>query len=209
MYNGLVTETQTIISHVQTLSYGGIFILSLLANVVVPVPEELALLAIGYAARAEHMSLFLIIPIVMTGLLISDLILYYFSRRGNRLIKGFYNRVFKNRLQDRTQWLEDNVKKVIFFSRFLVQLRFLGPFFAGQTKVAWKTFVLYELAALIIYTPLVVGAGWLFHNSIANIIGGINVVRNVILTILGLLILFSAYESIKRSIGFRGKKSKK
>ncbi len=192
-----MTEAQEIISKLGTLSYGGVFVLSLLANVVIPVPEEVALLAIGYATRAAGLSLVLIIPIVMIGLLVSDLVLYYFSRKGNKLITAFYNRIFKNRLAGHKQWLEDNVTKVIFFSRFLVQLRFLGPFFAGQTKVSWKRFVVYELAALIIYVPLVVGIGSIFHKSIENIIDGINVVRNIMLIVLALLILFSVYESIR------------
>ncbi len=192
-----MNNAQEIITHLGALSYGGVFIISLLSNVVIPVPEEVALLAVGYGARATGLSLWLIIPIVIAGLLASDLILYYFSRRGNRLVTGFYNRIFKNRLTERKQWLEDNVKKVIFFSRFLVQLRFLGPFFAGQTKVSWKTFVAYELAALVIYVPIVVGAGWFFRHGIANIIGGINVVRNIVLIVLGLLFLISLYESIR------------
>ncbi|MDB5188498.1 MAG: rane-associated protein SNARE-like [Candidatus Nomurabacteria bacterium] len=202
-----MNETQEIIRQLGALSYGGVFIVSLLANIVIPVPEEVALLVIGFAARAGGFSLFLIIPIVMAGLLTSDIALYYASRRGNRLVTGFYNRIFKNRLTERQQWLEDNVKKVIFFSRFLVQLRFLGPFFAGQTKVSWKTFITYELAALIIYVPLVVGIGWFFHSGIENIISGINVLRNVFLIFLGLLFLFSLYESIR--INTFGKRTRK
>ena len=205
-----VIETEGIIAHLNTLSYGGVFILSLLANVFIPVPEEVVLLALGYAVRAAGWNLPLTVVIVISGLLISDLVLYWLSRKGNKLVMGFYNRIFKNRLADRKQWLENNVNKVIFFSRFLVQLRFLGPFFAGQTKVHWKTFLFYELLAMIIYVPLVIGAGWLFHNSIQNIIGGINVVRNVILTVLGLLVLFSIYESIRmNTLGKRARRAKK
>lgn len=205
-----MNNTQEIITQLGALSYGGVFVISLLSNVVIPVPEEVALLALGYGARATHLSLALLIPIVMAGLLASDLILYYLSRRGNRLVTGFYNRIFKNRLTERRQWLEDNVKKVIFFSRFLVQLRFLGPFFAGQTKVSLKTFLLYELAALVIYVPIVVCVGWFFHNSILNIISGINVVRNIVLIVLGSLILVSLYESIRsRTFGKRARINKK
>ena len=194
---GTVTQTQELIQHLRTLSYGGVFIASLLANVVVPVPEEVVLLAIGYVARSAGWSLFIIFPLVMAGLLASDLVLYYFSKKGNRLIMAFYNRIFKSRLDDRRHWLEKNVNKVIFFSRFLVQLRFLGPFFAGQTKVTWKVFIGYELLAMLIYVPLVVGAGWMFHNSVDHIINGINVVRNVILSVFGLILLFSLYKYIR------------
>lgn len=204
-----MTETQEIVKQLGNLSYGGVFIVALLANIVIPVPEEIGLLAIGYGTRAAGLSLVLIIPIVMIGLLISDLVLYYLSRRGNKVVTGFYNRIFRNRLTERKQWLEDNVKKVIFFSRFLVQLRFLGPFFAGQTKASWKTFIMYEIAALVIYVPLVVGIGWIFHNSIENIAGGINVVRNIILIVFAGLFLFSLYESIRRSTFGKRKINKK
>ena len=193
-----MTETQELIKHVGSLSYGGIFIISLLANVVIPVPEEVVLLAIGYASRAAHWNLFIIIPIVMCGLLVSDSVLYYFSRQSNRFVVGFYNRLFKKRLEGRRQWLEQNVKKVIFFSRFLVQLRFLGPFFAGQTKVSVKTFLSYELLALIVYTPIVVYIGWLFHSSIDHIVDGINVARNVVLVVVGALLIISLSRSIRK-----------
>ncbi|MES2224552.1 MAG: VTT domain-containing protein [Patescibacteria group bacterium] len=201
-----MADTSALIAQLSSLSYGGIFILSLLSNVVVPVPEEISLVIIGYGAHIADYNLLIVIPIVMLGLLTSDCILYYFSKKGNRYVEGFYNRVFKNRLEERKEWLEQNIKKVIFFSRFLVQLRFLGPFFAGQTKVSWKTFLAYELAALVIYVPIVVGAGWFFHNSISNIISGINVVRNIVLITLAGLILYSLYESIKRKT--YGKKKK-
>ncbi len=194
-----MADTSALIAQLSSLSYGGIFILSLLSNVVVPVPEEISLVIIGYGAHIADYNLLIVIPIVMLGLLTSDCILYYFSKKGNKYVEGFYNKVFKNRLEERKGWLEQNIKKVIFFSRFLVQLRFLGPFFAGQTKVSWKTFLTYELAALIVYVPIVVGAGWFFHNSISDIIGGINVVRNIVLITLAGLILYSLYESIKRN----------
>ncbi|HTH93075.1 MAG TPA: VTT domain-containing protein [Candidatus Paceibacterota bacterium] len=193
-----MTETQELIQHVVTLSYGGIFLISLLANVVIPVPEEVVLLAIGYAVRAEHRPFLLVVPIIMAGLLISDLVLYYFSSKSNRFVMAFYNRLFKHQVESRRAWLERHVKKVIFFSRFLVQLRFLGPFFAGQTKVSLKIFVLYEVLAMIIYVPLVVGAGWLFHNSLEHIVSGINVIRNVVLVVAGALIVISLFRSIRK-----------
>jgi membrane protein DedA with SNARE-associated domain len=195
-----MNTTQLLIEHASTLSYGGIFILSLIASVVVPVPEEISLLFIGYGLHTSHHDMLLVIPVVMAGLLISDSVIYFLSRQGNKYIEGFYNRIFKNRLEHRKEWLEENVNKVIFFSRFLVQLRFLGPFFAGQTKVSWKTFLTYELVALIIYAPLVVGAGWFFHSSINHIISGINVVRDIVLIAVAGLILYSLYESFKKKI---------
>jgi len=67
-------ETSEIIRQVGALSYLGIFGISFLANVVVPVPEEVVILAIGYVVGAGTMNFWIVLPIVMAGMCFSDLI---------------------------------------------------------------------------------------------------------------------------------------
>lgn len=186
-----MTETQELIRHLGTFSYFGIFGISILANIVIPVPEEVVLLALGYVAGTGRINALIVIPIVISGLLLSDIAMFILSRKGNKWILLFYNRFFARRLESRRAWLQRHIKKVIFFSRFLVQLRFLGPFMAGQEKVSWRDFITYELAALIIYVPFLIWAGGFFQNRIEDVISGIGIVRNIILLCIGLLILVS------------------
>lgn len=195
-----MTETQTLITSLGTLSYLGVFGISILANVVIPVPEEVILLALGYVAHIGTLNIFYLIPTIIVGLLTSDIILYILSQKNNRFVTYFYAKFFAKRLAGKHDWVDHNIKKIIFFSRFLIQLRFLGPFMAGQHGVKFRTFITYELAALVIYVPLIVWTGWYFHTRMERIVSGVGLVRNIILIIFGMIILISLLRSAYKAL---------
>jgi membrane protein DedA with SNARE-associated domain len=182
---------ENIINELGTLSYVGIWFTALLSNIVIPVPEEIVLLGLGYLAGTGHINFFVLMPIVMSGLLVSDIGMYLLARKGSRLVTWFYDKFFSKRfMQKNDQWFTDHMNKIIFFSRFLVQLRFIGPFLAGQKKIPFKRFVLYDLAAIIIYVPIYTLLGLFFHSRVQAIIDNVGVVRNIILIAIGLFIVF-------------------
>ncbi len=184
-------ESQTLITELGTLSYIGIWFAALLSNVVIPVPEEVVLLAFGYLAGTGHINFFILLPIVISGLLVSDIGMYLLARKGSRIVTWFYEKFFSKRLtQKNDQWFTDHMNKIIFFSRFLVQLRFIGPFLAGQKKIPFRRFVAYDLAAILIYVPLYTLLGLFFHRRVQAIIDNVGVVRNIALVIIGLFIVF-------------------
>lgn len=184
-------EGQTLITELGALSYVGIWFAALLSNVVIPVPEEVVLLAFGYLAGTGHINFFILMPIVMSGLLVSDIGMYFLARKGSRLVTWFYDKFFSKRLmQKNDQWFTDHMNKIIFFSRFLVQLRFIGPFLAGQKKIPFKRFVTYDLAAIIVYVPLYTLLGLFFHSRVQAIIDNVGVVRNIALVAIGLFVVF-------------------
>jgi membrane protein DedA with SNARE-associated domain len=186
-----VIESQNLITELGALSYIGIWFTALLSNVVIPVPEEVVLLGFGYLAGTGHINFFILLPIVISGLLVSDIGMYILAKKGSRLVNWFYNKFFSKRLmQKNEQWFTDHMNKIIFFSRFLIQLRFIGPFLAGQKKIPFRRFVVYDLAAIIIYVPLYTLLGLFFHNRVQAIIENVGVVRNILLVVIGLLIVF-------------------
>lgn len=193
-----MTEIQVLVEQLGTFSYLGIFGISFLANVVIPVPEEIVLLALGYVAHSGAMSGFVLVPIVMAGLLASDIVMYLLSKKHNRLVTLFYQKVFAPRLRSKRGWLEAHPEKVIFFSRFLVQLRFLGPFMAGQMNVSWRTFIVYELAALVLYVPILIAAGYYFRDRIELIASGVGIVRNGIIILVALAVVLSISKFVYR-----------
>ena len=186
-----MSETQTIIQSLGALSYVGIFGVSILANVVIPVPEEIVLLALGFLVGTGQVNGYIIIGILIAGLFISDFCMYYFAKKGFKFVNFFYEKFFAKRLASKRDWLESHVPEVIFFSRFLVQLRFLGPFLAGQTKTPTKTFVKYNLYALTVYVPFYILVGFYFHNRIEVISSGIVIARNLIIMAMALIAVFS------------------
>jgi membrane protein DedA with SNARE-associated domain len=186
-----VIESQNLITELGALSYIGIWFTALLSNVVIPVPEEVVLLGFGYLAGTGHINFFILLPIVISGLLVSDIGMYILAKKGSRLVNWFYNKFFSKRLmQKNEQWFTDHMNKIIFFSRFLIQLRFIGSFLAGQKKIPFRRFVVYDLAAIIIYVPLYTLLGLFFHNRVQAIIENVGVVRNILLVVIGLLIVF-------------------
>lgn len=194
-----VSGTENIIRELGALSYGGIWLVSFLSNVFIPVPEELTLLALGYLSGTGAINGWLTIPLVISALLVNDILLYKLSKRGSKITNFLYKRFFEKKLERRGEkWVDMNIGRIIFLSRFLIQLRFIGPFLAGSKKVSIKKFVLYDLLALIIYTPLFIGLGWYFHSRINLVIENVNVFKNILLVAIGLILTYSIAKFIYR-----------
>lgn len=201
-------ESQTLITELGALSYVGIWFAALLSNVVIPVPEEIVLLAFGYLAGTGHINFFILMPIIMSGLLVSDIAMYLLARKGSRLVTWFYEKFFLKRfMQKSDQWFIDHMNKIIFFSRFLVQLRFIGPFMAGQKKVPFRRFVFYDFLAIIIYVPIYTLLGLFFHGRVQAIIDNVAVVKNIVLVVIGIVIVFGFSRKYIRKFLF-GQKEK-
>lgn len=200
-YTFLVIESQNIITELGTLSYVGIWIASLLSNIVIPVPEEIILLGLGYLAGTGHVNFFILLPIVISGLLVSDIVMYALARKGSRFVTWLYTKFFSKRLENKnSDWYDSHITKIIFFSRFLIQLRFVGPFIAGQRKTSPRTFITYDLAALLIYTPLYILLGLFFHSRVKAIVGNVGIVRNIVLVVAGVLIAYGLLRYIYRTL---------
>jgi membrane-associated protein len=187
-----MSEAGEIIKEISALSYLGMWLVSVLANVVIPVPEEIILLAFGYLAGTPAINGFILVPLVISGLLTSDTLMYLFSRRGNKILSTFYDKMFARQLGKgkRQEWVDRNLNKAVFFSRFMLQLRFLGPFLAGQKKMSFKMFFSLDLLALVVYVPIYMALGWYFHSRIDDIVEKINAVKNAVIIILSILALF-------------------
>ncbi len=188
---------QEIIRHISTLSYVGIFGISFIANVLVPVPEEVIILAMGYVAGTGAINFWITLGVVIVGSLLSDMGMFWLSRHDNKWVKGFYTKIFSRVFPVDHEFLVQHSSKVIFLARFLVQLRFLGPFIAGQVKVPWKKFIAYDLAALLIYMPGLMWAGHYFAKRIDSVFAGVNQAKNIIIVIAGIMILWSFTKMVK------------
>ncbi len=192
-------ETSEIIRQVGALSYLGIFGISFLANVVVPVPEEVVILAIGYVVGAGTMNFWIVLPIVIAGMLISDLIMFSASLHGNKIVRLVYDKFFSKLVPMNDEFIARHITKIVFVARFLVNLRFIGPFFAGQAKMSYKKFILIDGAAIVIYAGVLLWAGHYFSNRIESIFSGVGTVKNVILVVVGVVLLITIMQTIKKT----------
>lgn len=196
-----MTGTEDVINQLGALSYGGIWLVSFLSNVVIPIPEEIILLALGYLSGTGAVNGVIVIPLVISALLINDIVIFKLSRRGSKITTYLYTRFFEKRVKKKGElWLNMNIKRIIFFSRFLMQLRFIGPFLAGSRKIPQKDFIITDLLALIVYVPLYVGLGWYFHSRVLLIIKDVGIAKNIVLLIVGVIIAIGLVKFMYRVV---------
>jgi membrane protein DedA with SNARE-associated domain len=194
-----MTETQEILRQIGAMSYLGIFGIGFLANIVVPVPEEVVILAIGYVAGTGHLNFWIALPVVFAGALLSDVIMFSLSLHGNKIVRTVYDKFFAKIVPMNDEFIKAHVKKIIFVARFLVNLRFIGPFLAGQAKTSYKTFLFWDSLALAIYLSVLMWAGHYFQNRIEGIFSGIGAVKNIILVVIGIVVLITIAQAIKKA----------
>jgi membrane protein DedA with SNARE-associated domain len=194
-----MTETGEILKQIAALSYAGIFGASFLANIVVPVPEEVIILAIGYVAGTGTISFWITLPIVIAGMLLSDIIMFSLSLHGNKIVRTVYDKFFAKIVPMNQEFIEKHITKIIFVSRFLVNLRFIGPFLAGQAKVSYRRFILIDGIAITAYAAVLLWAGHYFSSRIESIFSGVGIFKNVLLIVIALLILWSVGQAIKKA----------
>ena len=184
---------QFFINYVEQFSYLGIFVLIALSGYIIPIPEEILLLLTGYLAGIGVNSIYIALAAAILGILAGDNILFWLSRyKGSKIIDKLKHKIRKNELHKYRHLMKKHIGKTIFIARFIVGLRFFGPFLSGSMKIKWKTFQIYNLIAVLIYAPIIVFLGFHFHNKLAVIITQVEIARHLIflvfLAIVGYLI---------------------
>ncbi len=194
-----MTEPEMILQTLQGVSYSGIFILALMANMIIPIPEEIVLLVLGYIVSASTLKFWLVLIIVYVGLSISDLVLFTLARRGGKIVAGLHKRMQRFAILQDSNFIEKHIKKIIFISRFVVQFRFIGPVLAGTSNIPRKTFLIWNSLALLVYVPTVLSLGIYFQNNIEKLIHGAGVFRNYVFLIVMILLVIFVARMIKKS----------
>lgn len=186
-------NTQFFINYLEQFSYLGIFIFIGLSGYIIPIPEEILLLLTGYIAALGYNNLYIALATAILAVLAGDNVLFWLSKyKGSKIIDRLKRKVRKNEINKYKHLMRKHIGKTIFILRFVVGLRFFGPFLAGSMKIRWKTFQIYNLSAVIIYVPIIVFLGYHFHNQLALIITQVEIVRHLIfllfLAVVGYLI---------------------
>ena len=195
-----MVEFSEVTTNLGALSYIGIFGGTFVANMFPGVPEEIFLIALGYLIGQHLFSFWLCFGLVVLALFMTDTLLYFVSRSGNRVAYKIGNFLLGGTLEKRLPFIEQHISKIIYFARFIFQARFLGPFLAGTVKYPYKKFVVFELLALVSYVPLCFLLGMYFQNRIELIINGVGIVGNIILFVICLMAVLFIVKIIKKHL---------
>ena len=186
-------NTQIFLGYIEQFSYAGIFILVALSGYIIPIPEEILLLLVGYIAGVGLNNVYIALIPATLGVLAGDNVIYWLSRyKGSKLIDRLKNKVRKHEIMKYSHLMENHIGKTIFILRFIVSLRFFSPFLAGSMKIKWKTYQFYDLLASVVYVPIMIFLGYHFHNQLALVITQVEIIRHlifiVVLAVVGYLI---------------------
>src|SRR5262245_45473733 len=140
--------------------YAAIFLIVVLGNAGLPVPEETVLTVAGYLVWQRRLAFFPVLAVAISSAVIGDNIAYWLGRRyGRRIIA----RVAKLK-PERVARIETFVRRygmlAVFAARFVAGLRFLAGPLAGITGLSPLRFFAANLLGAAVYVPVAVAAGY-------------------------------------------------
>ena len=186
-----MTNTQFFINYIEHFSYLGIFVIGALVGYVIPIPEEIFLLLVGYIAGIGFYNVYFATFFAILGVLVGDNFLFWVSRyKASRLAERLKNRMNKNKVMKYRRLMKKHIGKTIFTLKFVVGLRVFSPFLAGSMKIKWSQFQFYNLLAAMVYVPIITFLGFHFHNQLALVITGVEFARHIIFLLILVLIGF-------------------
>lgn len=177
-------HTSLAFQYVEHLSYIGFFLAVAFSGYAIPVPEEIVLLLAGYLAAEGIIHLPIVIIVCVLGAVFGDFVIYYLSGHGSRFTQKYHARVEQTHLGWYMRHMKENTAKTVFFSRFIVGMRFFNPLISGLMRVPADIFVLSTALSATIYIPIIIFLGYYFSSSINTVIHLAELFRETILLLL-------------------------
>jgi len=157
---------------IQEYSYLGIFIWFALVQLIFPIPQEIALISIGYISTHIDINIFLSIAASAAGITISDMILFYLSRSGSKITQVLISKFNKSWRKKVETDIDSDTIKTIFILLMLPEARMIAPLIAGITGIAVKRFAIIDLIANFFLSIIYILLGKFFYSTLQKI-GGV------------------------------------
>lgn len=161
-------DMDLILRVLQNYGYLGLFLMLWLGIFGIPVPNEVTIMTIGFAA-SENFSNPLFIFLVAYGGMVAALTTCYIIGRyvGRPLIQFFEKRKrFSKKIDSSLRMIERYHAFSLSLSYFLPGVRNLVPFLYGFSKFSFKSFVLFSYFGALVWLILVFFAGYWFNDQI-------------------------------------------
>jgi membrane protein DedA with SNARE-associated domain len=140
--------------------YVAIFLIVILGNVGLPVPEETVLTVSGYLIWKGRLEVVPVILTAVTSAVIGDNVAYWLGRRYGRLVLTRFIKVRPERIERMQRLVLRYGMFAVFVARFVAGLRFMAGPLAGSTGLSPIRFFIANLLGAAVYVPVAVGAGY-------------------------------------------------
>jgi len=146
--------------------------LLILSGLGLPIPEDIPLILAGYLVYYGYAEAWGLFPLTFLAVLGADLMVFVLGRKyGHHVPKLPLMRRFltEKRLARTERLLHEHGGKFIFMARFLPGLRAPSIFTAGNFRVPYWKFLLYDGGAALISVPVILGLGYYFANHLEKV----------------------------------------
>jgi len=143
--------------------YLAVFVIVVLGNVGLPVPEETALLAAGYLVWRGDLRLSLVLTVGIVSAVVGDNLGYWIGRRWGQGVVERFRRltgITSQRFESMRGFILRWGPLGVFGARFIAGLRFLAGPLAGACGLRFTAFISANVLGAIVYVPVAVGAGY-------------------------------------------------
>ncbi len=155
-----MTDLQQLIGH---WGYVAIFIVVVLGNVGVPLPEETILAVAGYLVWRGRLDLWAVLVVGIVSAVVGDNLGYWLGRRFGRSWLPRYARWVlghPERLGRMEAFVARRGPLAVFVARFVPGIRFTAGPLAGALGLGFVPFLAANVLGALLYVPVVVGAGY-------------------------------------------------
>ena len=143
--------------------YLAIFLIVVLGNVGVPVPEETTLILAGYLAWRGELRLPVVLGVGILSAVAGDNVGYWIGRRYGGAVLDRLRRltqVSPGRFERMRGFVIRRGSLAVFLARFVAGLRFLAGPLAGALGIRVRPFMLGNVLGAVVFVPLAVAAGY-------------------------------------------------
>lgn len=183
------------------LSYLALFTILVISGFGLPLPEDVPLLAAGYACYLGYGRIEIMIPVGLFSVMGSDLMVYGLGRRyGHHVPRLPILRRYltAERLAAAQSAFHEHGGKTLFMARFMPGLRTPVFFSAGVFKIPWWKMVVFDGGAALISVPTLVLLGYFFGARMDDLKKWLGRVEAVVMVAVVLVVAWLAWRWRKR-----------
>jgi membrane protein DedA with SNARE-associated domain len=143
--------------------YLAIFVVVVLGNIGVPVPEEAIMMLAGFLIWEKKLRLTAVLIVGLVSSVVGDYLGYWAGRKyGRTTIERYGQRLFitSEHLDAMERFVNRYGQFAVFLARFVPGLRFMAGPLTGMANMPFRRFFLANIAGAAIYIPLVVAFGY-------------------------------------------------
>jgi membrane protein DedA with SNARE-associated domain len=137
-----------------------IFVIVVLGNIGLPVPEETVLTIGGYLAWQGQLRFSIVVLVGIVSAIAGDNLGYWLGRRHGQRMLAYLMAAAPGRVERMQRFVRNHGALSVFLARFVTGLRFMAGPLAGSTGLAPWRFFIANLLGAVIYAPIVVGVGY-------------------------------------------------